>query len=55
MLRRSKLSLILGTYVVIFSIGLYLIISEKDWRGYVALINTPLLHTLVKSIGVQLR
>ncbi|MBP6084897.1 hypothetical protein KA517_01525 [Candidatus Gracilibacteria bacterium] len=41
-------------YLVLFSIGLYLIITNKDWRGYVALISTPLLHTLIKAIEKQI-
>jgi hypothetical protein len=43
--------LLLLLYAVIFGIGLALIIVDKDWRGYVALISTPLLHTLIKSIS----
>ncbi len=46
--------LLLFMYVVIFSIGLGLIILGRDWRGYVALISTPLLHTLIKGIEKQL-
>lgn len=38
-------------YVLVFGIGLYIIIAGKDWRGYVAMISTPLLHTLIKSIS----
>jgi hypothetical protein len=43
--------LLLLLYVVIFGIGLALIIVGKDWRGYVALISTPLLHTLIKTFS----
>ncbi len=46
--------LLLLLYVVIFGIGLVLIIIGKDWRGYVALISTPLLHTLIKGIDKYL-
>jgi len=52
---RSKYSFLIITliYTVIFAIGLYLIIADKDWRGYVALLSTPLLHTLIKALDKQ--
>lgn len=51
---KFKSALLLSMYVVIFGIGLTLIIYGKDWRGYVALISTPLLHTLIKGIEKQM-
>lgn len=45
---------IIVIYVTIFSIGLYLILADKDWRGYVALLSTPLLHTLIKALDKQI-
>ncbi|MBP6084782.1 hypothetical protein KA517_00910 [Candidatus Gracilibacteria bacterium] len=42
---------ILAMYLAVFGIGLYLIFAGKDWRGYIALISTPLLHTLIKTIS----
>lgn len=48
--RKLRLALILLMYFIIFSIGLYLILAGKDWRGYIALISTPLLHTMIKSL-----
>ncbi len=43
--------ILVGVYSVTFGIGLYLILAGKDWRGYVALLTTPVLHWLIRSIG----
>ncbi|MBI4836322.1 MAG: hypothetical protein HY817_03600 [Candidatus Abawacabacteria bacterium] len=53
---RSRYSffVIIIVYVIVFTIGLYLILGDKDWRGYVALLSTPFLHTLIKAIDKQL-
>lgn len=43
--------ILVGVYSVTFGIGLYLILAGKDWRGYVALLTTPVLHWLIRSLG----
>ena len=50
MTKRTQIILLIGIYTLAFAIGLYLIVAGKDWRGYVALISTPILHTIVKAI-----
>jgi hypothetical protein len=52
--KQLQFVLIVLMYVSVFGIGLYIIIAGKDWRGYVALISTPLLHTIVKTLGKYL-
>jgi hypothetical protein len=54
MYRFLRIILLIGVYGLMFGIGLYLILTNKDWRGYVTLISTPLLHTLIKAIEKQL-
>lgn len=43
--------ILVGVYSVTFGIGLYLILAGKDWRGYAALLTTPVLHWLIRGIG----
>ena len=51
MKKKNYFVFIVTIYIVILTIGLYLILADKDWRGYVALLSTPLLHTLIKAIS----
>ncbi len=43
--------ILVAVYSVTFGIGLYLVLAGKDWRGYVALLTTPVLHWLIRGIG----
>lgn len=43
--------ILVGVYSVTFGIGLYLVLAGKDWRGYVGLLTTPVLHWSIRAIG----